>query len=47
MAFGPRCGECYKHAEGRPPFYDRLIAIGHRVDGVIPIKPLARRLINR
>ena len=43
----PRCGECYKHAEGRPPFYDRLIMLGHRLDRVIPIKPLARRLINR
>lgn len=43
----PRCGECYKNAEGRPPFYDRLIQIGHQVDRVIPIKPLARRIINR
>ena len=24
----PRCGECYKHAEGKPPFYDQLIQIG-------------------
>ncbi len=43
----PRCGECYKHAEGKPPFFDQLIAFGHRLDRVIPIKPLARRLINR
>jgi hypothetical protein len=43
----PRCGECYKHAEGRPPFYDQLIQLGHRIDRVIPLKPLARRLINR
>jgi len=43
----PRCGECYKNAEGRPPFYDQLIQLGHRLDRFIPIKPLARRLINR
>ena len=43
----PRCGECYKHAEGRPPFYDQLIQLGHRVDRVIPLKPIVRRLINR
>lgn len=43
----PRCGECYKHAEGRPPFYDQLIRLGHRVDRVIPLKPIVRRLINR
>ena len=43
----PRCGECYKNAAGRPPFYDQLIRLGHRVDRVIPLKPLVRRLINR
>jgi len=43
----PRCGECYKHAEGRPPFYDQLIQLGHRIDRVIPLKPIVRRLINR
>lgn len=43
----PRCGECYKNSAGKPPFYDQLIQLGHRLDRVIPIKPLARRLINR
>lgn len=43
----PRCGECYKNAEGKPPFYDQLIALGHRLDRVVPLKPLARRIINR
>ncbi len=43
----PRCGVCYKNAEGKPPFYDQLLALGHRLDRVIPLKPLARRLINR
>ena len=43
----PRCGECYRHAEGHPPFYDQLIMLGHRLDRFIPLKPLARRLINR
>jgi len=43
----PRCGECYRHAEGRPPFYDQLIMLGHRLDRLVPLKPLARRLFNR
>ncbi|NWG00508.1 MAG: radical SAM protein [Thermoanaerobaculaceae bacterium] len=43
----PRCGVCYQNAEGKPPFYDRLLALGHQIDRVIPLKPLARRLINR
>ena len=43
----PRCGECFKHSEGKPPFYDQLIQIGHRLDRVIPLKPLVRRLVNR
>lgn len=43
----PRCGECYKNSSGKSRFYDRLIRFGHRLDRVLPIKPLARRLINR
>jgi hypothetical protein len=43
----PRCGECFKHVEGKPPFYDQLIQIGHRLDRVIPLKPLVRKLVNR
>jgi hypothetical protein len=43
----PRCGECYKNVDGKPPFYDQLIQIGHRVDRVIGLKPLVRRLVNR
>ncbi len=43
----PRCGECYKHAEGRPPFYDFLIATGRKLERSLPVVPLARRLINR
>jgi hypothetical protein len=43
----PRCGECFKNADGKPPFYDRFIQIGHRLDRVIGLKPLVRRLVNR
>lgn len=43
----PRCGECYKHAEGKPPFYDSMIRLGYALDRYVPIKKLARRLINR
>lgn len=40
----PRCGECYKNAEGQPPFQDQLMRLGHRLDRLISIKPLVRRL---
>ncbi len=43
----PRCGECYRNASGRGELVDRLVRIGHKVDKVIPIKPLARKIINR
>jgi len=43
----PRCGECYKHAEAKPPFYDFLIASGRKLSRTLPVVPLARRLINR
>lgn len=43
----PRCGECYKNAQAKPPFYDFLIASGRRLAGSLPVVPLARRLINR
>ncbi|MFN3412672.1 MAG: radical SAM/SPASM domain-containing protein [Thermoanaerobaculum sp.] len=43
----PRCGECYKNAEAKPPFYDFLIASGRRLERSLPVVPLARRLINR
>lgn len=43
----PRCGECYKNAEGKPPFFDQLIRLGYSLDRVLPIKKIARRLLNR
>lgn len=43
----PRCGECYKNAQAKPPFYDFLIASGRKLAGSLPVVPLARRLINR
>jgi MoaA/NifB/PqqE/SkfB family radical SAM enzyme len=43
----PRCGECYRNSEGKPPFYDQLIQLGHGLDRALPIRPLVRRLINR
>jgi len=43
----PRCGECYKNAEAKPPFYDFLLASAHKLSHKLPVVPLARRLINR
>ncbi len=43
----PRCGQCYAEASGSAVVKDRLIQIGHRLDGVLPIKRIARKLFNR
>ncbi len=43
----PRCGVCYRNASARGELVDRLVRIGHKVDKVIPLKPLARKIINR
>ena len=43
----PRCGECYRNSSGKAVVVDQLIQLGHRVDRVVPIKPLARKIINR
>ncbi len=43
----PRCGECYRHATGTGAVVDQLLQIGHRLDRVIPVKRIARRIINR
>jgi hypothetical protein len=43
----PRCGECYKNTSGRAVVVDQLIRIGHKLDRVLPVKQVARRIINR
>jgi len=43
----PRCGECYRHATGGAMVMDHLIRLGHKVDRVLPVKQVARRIINR
>ncbi len=43
----PRCGECYAEASGTAVVKDRLVRIGHRLDGVFPVKRIARKLFNR
>jgi len=43
----PRCGECYRNASGKAVVVDRLLQIGHRLDRVLPVKKVARKIINR
>jgi MoaA/NifB/PqqE/SkfB family radical SAM enzyme len=42
-----RCGECYRSTSGRAVVTDRLMQLGHRLDRVLPVKAVARKLINR
>ena len=43
----PRCGECYKNATGKAVMVDQLQQLGHRLDRVVPVKRIARKIINR
>jgi hypothetical protein len=43
----PRCGECFRDTSVKVTLMDHLIRLGHRLDRYLPIKPLARRLLNR
>jgi MoaA/NifB/PqqE/SkfB family radical SAM enzyme len=43
----PRCGECYKNSSGKAVIYDQLLQIGHKLDKVLPVKQVARKIINR
>ncbi len=43
----PRCGECYKNSTGSAVVVDQLIRIGHSLDRVLPVKRVARKIINR
>ncbi len=43
----PRCGECFANPSVKVRLFDRLVRLGHRLDRYIPVKPLARRLLNR
>lgn len=43
----PRCGECYKNTSGKAAVVDQLIRIGHKLDRVLPVKQVARKIINR
>ncbi len=43
----PRCGQCYANPSGRAVFVETLLKIGHRLDGVLPVKQVARKIFNR
>ena len=43
----PRCGECYRNTTGKGVMVDHLVQIGHRLDRVLPVKQVARKIINR
>jgi len=43
----PRCGECMRAATAGGAVTSRVMQLGHRLDRVLPIKRIARRIINR
>jgi len=43
----PRCGECYKNTAGKSVVLDQIMQLGHRLDRVLPVKQVARKIINR
>jgi MoaA/NifB/PqqE/SkfB family radical SAM enzyme len=43
----PRCGECFQNATGRAAVTAKLVQLGHQLDRVLPVKAVARKLINR
>ncbi len=43
----PRCGECFRNPSGRAVAMDRLVRLGRRLERVLPVTHVARRLINR
>jgi MoaA/NifB/PqqE/SkfB family radical SAM enzyme len=43
----PRCGQCYANASGSAVMVDKLLRIGHKLDGVLPVKQVARKIFNR
>lgn len=43
----PRCGECYRNTTGKGVMVDHLVQLGHRLDRVLPVKQVARKIINR
>jgi len=43
----PRCGECHRNAGAGAVAKDRLVQLGHRIDGILPVKKIGRRLFNR
>ncbi len=43
----PRCGECHRNSSTRAVAKDRLVQLGHRIEGILPVKRIGRRLFNR
>jgi MoaA/NifB/PqqE/SkfB family radical SAM enzyme len=43
----PRCGECHKNRSGKAVLVDQMLQLGHKVNRVLPVTAVARKLINR
>jgi hypothetical protein len=43
----PRCGECFRSTTGRAAVTAKLVQLGHQLDRVLPVKAVARKIINR
>jgi MoaA/NifB/PqqE/SkfB family radical SAM enzyme len=43
----PRCGQCYRESSGTAVVVDKLTRLGHKLDRVLPVKQVARKILNR
>ncbi len=43
----PRCGECFRNPTAKAVVVDRLLRVGHRLDRVLPLKKVGRKVFNR
>ncbi|MEN8164252.1 MAG: radical SAM/SPASM domain-containing protein [Acidobacteriota bacterium] len=43
----PRCGECHRNATPTAVMKDQLVQLGHRIERLVPVKAIGRRVFNR
>lgn len=43
----PRCGECHKNATPSAVLKDQLVQLGHKVERLLPVKAIGRKVFNR
>lgn len=43
----PRCGECHRNATPTAVLKDQLVQLGHKVERLVPVKTIGRKIFNR